>query len=1020
MKLRRAAALVLSSALLSSALPLPLASADDLADEADLHFRIGTEAYSARDFRGALEHFLLSNRLVPNRNVIFNIARTYEQLTQYADAHRYYTLALDVEQDAARRALINEAITRIRPYVAVLRVVTEPPGATIYINRRDLGPRGQTPRGLAFPPGRYRVLAELDGYEPGESPEVQATLGQETLVTLRLNRIVGTLHVDGESTGADVRVDRPDGPVAGTVPCDLVLAPGRHRLFVSREGYATSEQDVDVTPRATVNARPQLTPLTGTLVINTDERDALVEVDGRPVGFTPVVVSVPVGERRVRISLAGFRNIEQTVSIRNNEQTRLAPELRQIEEVEAASRTAEAVEDAPSSVSIIPRQEIQAMGYPTIAEALRGTRGVFVSDDRFYPTVGFRGFSRMGDYGNRVMVLINGQPTNDNWGFFSFSGYDARVDLDDVERIEVVRGPGSVLYGTGAVSGVINVVTRGRDTRQGVNAQTSVVENNIARARVGGALRFGNNAGLWTSVSLATSPGRDFVFPELVRPPNPAMADPGFDGRAVNADGFDALTVQGRGWVGALSAQWIVNTRTKHVPDGVAGSLVGDDRTYNSDTRGLFELRFEPRLSERVQLFTRAVINHYNFVNRAVYAEDPMAPGVTPFHRELFQGTWATAEARVAYSPLSWLRLMAGAEGQYHFQAQQHGEAFGTGCTRMNATACNASLYLPAADTYQADLYDRHPFVIAAGYLLADIAPTPRFRLSAGVRYDQYFFLDLGSGSRSFGAFSPRLAIIVRPYERGNLKIMGGRAFRAPGVYEQFYNDGGVTSLPSTYRGGALNPETMWSGEVEFSHRFSTTWTGTLAAFTNYYDNFIVYGSVTPDPTMTNPMPDPVGQYQNGGAPVLTIGGEAELRREWRQGWMFSASYSYQRSQYIGAAASSLREVPNSPEHLASVRGAMPIVGRQLMLSTRFSFEGPRWDANETNDAATPPQGRTDPALIWDLVLSGQEQRAGLRYALGLYNALDWRYSLPVASFFPMRTVSQNGRTVMASLGINF
>ncbi|MFO0646988.1 MAG: TonB-dependent receptor [Polyangiales bacterium] len=1013
MKLRSALMLILSTSLAAPLAPVSAVWADDLADEADLHFRLGTEAYANRDFRGALEHFLASNRLVPNRNVIFNIARTYEQLAQYADAHRYYTTTLDVEQDAARRQSINEAIARIRPYVAVLRVVSDPPNATIYINRRDLGQRGNAPRSLAFPPGRYRVIAELDGYETVESPEMQAALGQETLVTLRLQRIVGNVRVEGDAAGATVRVDNPESEPVGHVPCNLVLPPGRHRFYVSQDGFATSEQDVEVQARATVTVRPHLTPLTGALVINTDERDALVEVDGRPVGFTPVVANVPVGDRRVRISLAGFRTIEQTVAIRNNEQTRLAPELRQVEEVEAASRTAEAVEDAPSSVTVIPAQELRAMNYPTIAEALRGIRGIFVSDDRFYPTVGFRGFSRMGDYGNRVLVLLNGQPTNDNWGFFSFTGYDARVDLDDVERIEVVRGPGSVLYGTGAVSGVINVVTRGRDSRQGVGASASTVEGNITRGRVSGTVRFGNNAGLWTSVSAATSPGRDFHFPELAQPANPMTGAPAVTGDSIGADGFDALTVQGRGWVGALSAQWILNTRTKHVPTGVGGALLSDDRTYNSDTRGLFELRFEPRLSERVQLYTRAAINHYNFIGSSVYDG---GGGVTAFHRERFLGTWATAEARIAYNPTSWLRVMLGVEGQLHFQAQQRGEAWGTGCDAMHSADCAPSLYLPGEATYSPDSYDQHPFQILAGYALADFTPSQRVRISAGVRYDEYFFAD-----RSFGALSPRLALILRPYERGNLKIMGGRAFRAPSVYEQFYNDNFGGLAPANYGGNPpLTPETMWSGEVEFTHRFSTTLTGTIAGFTNYYDSFIVIGETTPPATPGNPMPDPVGQYQNNAnAPVLTVGGEVEVRREWRQGWMLSANYSYQHSQYVGQGATDLRRVPNSPEHLASLRGAMPIIGRALTLATRMSFESFRYDSNEIG-SSPDPQGHTDNAFLWDVVFSGQEQRAGLRYALGLYNALDWRYNVPVASYFAVRSVPQNGRTLMLSLGVNF
>src|SRR5205823_10991238 len=128
---------------------------------------------------------------------------------------------------------------------------------------------------------------------------------------------------------------------------------------------------------------------------------------------------------------------------------------------------AESVEDAPASVTIIPSQELRGMGYPTVWAALRGVRGVYLSDDRGYATVGFRGFSRPGDYGNRVLVLLDGQPMNDNWVWSSYVGYDLRTDIDDVERIEVVRGPGSVLYGTGAFSGVINVVTNAREIPEG-------------------------------------------------------------------------------------------------------------------------------------------------------------------------------------------------------------------------------------------------------------------------------------------------------------------------------------------------------------------------------------------------------------------------------------------------------------------------------------------------------------------------------------------------------------------------
>src|SRR5439155_25283113 len=98
----------------------------------DLQFEIGAEAYQKGDFRTALEHFLTSNRLVPNRNVVFNIARTYEQLKRYADAHRYYVDALEGETNPQTISTIKDAIKRIAPNVAVLRVESDPPGAIIY------------------------------------------------------------------------------------------------------------------------------------------------------------------------------------------------------------------------------------------------------------------------------------------------------------------------------------------------------------------------------------------------------------------------------------------------------------------------------------------------------------------------------------------------------------------------------------------------------------------------------------------------------------------------------------------------------------------------------------------------------------------------------------------------------------------------------------------------------------------------------------------------------------------------
>ena len=187
MRPRRPAAPRLALALVLAAGQLALAApsrADDVADEADLHFQLASERYRAGDFRGAVEHFLASNRLAPNRNVLFNIARSYEALRSYPDAYRYYTRALEGEKDPSTIATLEQALARMEPNVARLTVVTEPPGATLYLDRKDLGQRGSSPQTLGLAAGRYTILAEAPGYEDAASAPTEIAGGRAVEVRL--------------------------------------------------------------------------------------------------------------------------------------------------------------------------------------------------------------------------------------------------------------------------------------------------------------------------------------------------------------------------------------------------------------------------------------------------------------------------------------------------------------------------------------------------------------------------------------------------------------------------------------------------------------------------------------------------------------------------------------------------------------------------------------------------------------------------------------------------------------------
>jgi outer membrane receptor for ferrienterochelin and colicin len=963
--------------LVATALPRS-ARADDVADEADHLFTLGAERYQEKDYKGALAHFLASNRLVRNRNVMFNIARTYEHLRQFADAYRYYQRSLEGETDASVKARIKEALQRIGASVALLNVTTDPPGALIYLNRKDLGDRGASPQSLALVPGTYTVIAELQGYDEATSQPVEVRVGTEKTVNLKLTRVVGIVRVSG-ADGAQIRIDADDAPVVCTAPCDVPATPGQHTLVFTRQGSRTTRLGVQVKANAVTTMRAELEAETGSLVVNSDERDAVIEIDGKTQGFTPAVLAVPVGTHDVRVTLRGFKPVVKRVDIVANAQTQLDLQLVGNDSVEAASRVAESVEDAPASVTLVTSPELRAMRYPTVAEALRGVRGVFVSDDRGYKSLGFRGFGRPGDYGNRVLVLIDGMPTNDNWLWSSYVGYDLRTDIEDVERIEVVRGPGSILYGTGAFSGVVNLVMAGPDTPDGREVGMSVADDGVARARARITHHFTKDSGVWTSVAAGRGAGRDIFVPEYVPDGPPSVA-----GTARGIDGFQVGTLSGRVWWKSVSAQWSLNHHDKQLPGAQFNTTFGDGRTHQADTRGFIEAKVEPKLGEQLESLTRGYVNYYAY--RSAFARSPADGGV---EHDSFDGTWIGAEQRVVWKPVPIVRLTAGGEFQDHLKAHQTG-----------------------ADETGSFLDDDETFTLVAGYGIADVTPTKAVKLSAGARFDSY---------SAFGSsLNPRAAVILKPYEGGNVKILAGKAFRAPSIYERFNVAGGGQKAS-----GNLKPENLYSLELEYSHRFSRTVIGTVSTYGNYIENLIALRDL-PDATPTVPS----YAYGNTTSPVGTFGAEAELRREWKEGWMVSASYSFQKSRYLKSGqlgdiigfkqAGNLREVPNSPMHLASVKGGVPILGRALMLMNRFTIEGERADRNDAEGLGLPPQRNTPAALLWDIVFSGAEARWGLSYAIGVYNAFDTRWSVPVSAEFRQTSMPQNGRTFLASGAITF
>ena len=116
--------------------------------------------------------------------------------------------------------------------------------------------------------------------------------------------------------------------------------------------------------------------------------------------------------------------------------------------------------EAPASVSFITAEEIARYGYRTLADILRGVRGMYVTDDRNFSLLGTRGFAKPGDYNSRILLLVNGHRVNDNVFGQAEIGAEFGIDPAMFERVEIIRGPASSLYGDSAFFAVVNVITR--------------------------------------------------------------------------------------------------------------------------------------------------------------------------------------------------------------------------------------------------------------------------------------------------------------------------------------------------------------------------------------------------------------------------------------------------------------------------------------------------------------------------------------------------------------------------------
>ncbi|MEQ1504374.1 MAG: TonB-dependent receptor [Myxococcota bacterium] len=436
------------------------ARAQSLADEADAHFRAGAAAYDKFGYEEALLHFMESNRLSPNPTAAGNVGHTFAAMKKYPEAYRWYALAKSLASEPLPE--LDQAMAAIRDQVVLVELTSDPPGARVYVDRKALGSVGTTPTTFALSPGAYTFIFEADGHEDFVSQKVELRkLGTSTAVSGSLTVITGTVRVEG-APGATVHLGAETSPALCTTPCELELPVGQQLLLYQKEGYRSQPTLVQIERDRVATVTAELLEVTGSIRVEADQRGALVRVDGVDRGFTPTVINgVPAGKRHVEVYKTGFRTYEADVDVPKDGQLDLGRVRLQLSSltVVSASKTVEVIEETPVPVTVITSDMIELSGVRNLKEALtRFVPGMTAVEDHNELNVAMHGIYASSQ--QKILVMEDGHRLNSRAYNMANPDFSISIDPDHVQQIEVLRGPGSSIYGNVALTAVVNIVTR--------------------------------------------------------------------------------------------------------------------------------------------------------------------------------------------------------------------------------------------------------------------------------------------------------------------------------------------------------------------------------------------------------------------------------------------------------------------------------------------------------------------------------------------------------------------------------
>ena len=506
--------------------------------------------------------------------------------------------------------------------------------------------------------------------------------------------------------------------------------------------------------------------------------------------------------------------------------------------VTTATKTLEEVNKSGATVSIITAEDLKNMGARNLMDALKRVPGLGINQMNMgMSAVEVRGVKT--DFGEKVLFLMNSHPINNNLvNGGAHSSYNNFI-IDDIKRVEVVRGPGSALYGANAFVAVINIITK------------EVSDINGPKITLG--------AGSYQSKKLNVQLGDSFGDLDLTANVNIFDTD-GFKGEVES----DSVSASGKSdyWnqrydLGMQVAYGNYSLQAKYVKRQ-SGGYLGANNVINDDSEQEYidyfiELGYQRALTNQLTFSSKVYFDHFQFDNLWEITTDGL------FLRSPIEHDKMGLDLQLEYRINDQHKLLTGIMTEH--QSQYNVELWSNG-------GAGPLQDISATDNWNGS----HNRNINAAYIQDIWDINENLRAIIGTRYDNYS--DFGS------SFNPRMSLSWEFTDNYNLITTYGSAFRAP-TFGELYN----INNPSIVGSPDVQPEEIETYEVAISGEINKKMNFKVTGFHNNIKD-LIYA-----------VPSTVAANEYGNIGKLTVDGvEMEFNSRLKGGSLISLNYTYQNA----------------------------------------------------------------------------------------------------------------------------